>query len=199
MRYRFILLGTANILINLCSLAQQSIKLHDTICWDEGLILEWKDFEGIPDTTNEFSGKSAVTATHVQCSAFWDKELPNFRVTHIFYKTKSWTLDTTSLLLLKHERLHFDISELCTRKIRKGVEELRKNRVKEMGKYVAFIQEKLKEMDSVNENYDDKTWNGAIDFLQKEWNEKIATELEELKAYASHTEDCETNLDYVGK
>jgi hypothetical protein len=162
----------------------------DFICWTENLKLVWSDFQGIPDTAGIFVDKKAATAYQIRKYQYLDSGLPNYRITTLFFTKKSWTRDTLSALLLSHEQLHFDIAELYSRKIRKGIQELRQKRVREDSQYLALIDLMLAELDKYHNEYDKKTWNGAIDFLQEEWNAKVKKELALLKQYSTKPEDC---------
>lgn len=163
------------------------LEKDDVICWAEDVILKWVDFKGKPNTTIDVS---AQTATNIQTSVLGDHEIPIFRISNIFVKSISWTTDTTSFLLLQHERLHFDISELYARKIRKGIEELRAKKIKEMDRYTDLIDAMLEEMNKLNHDYDKKTLNGSIEFRQEDWSKRIKFELNILRKYATKEKDC---------
>ena len=70
---------------------------------------------------------------------------------------------------------------------------MRRKKVVERDRYTKLIDEKLKEMDKLNAEYDRKTFNGSIDLLQKEWNKRIKNELNLLRKYATRVEDCVAN------
>jgi hypothetical protein len=132
----------------------------------------------------------AVCASRIEDFFFNENALPNFRISNIFDRTSSWTIDTTKTLLLSHEQLHFDISELFARKIRRGIEELRIKKVSDKNHYAFLISSKLKERDRYQREYDDDTFHGGIDIIQREWIEKVKKELGQLEAYKTKPTDC---------
>lgn len=159
------------------------------ICWSESVKLKWNDFQGQPDTSAIFKGMLAATSASIETFYYEDAGLPNYRISHFFQKQFSWARDTGKLLLI-HERLHFDISELYARKIRKGIEDLRKQQIKDVTRYVDLINREFVDKDMKQSQYDKGTHHGAIDILQEEWNKKIKKELELLKKYATTSIDC---------
>ncbi|MEQ8417339.1 MAG: hypothetical protein RIB71_22835 [Imperialibacter sp.] len=159
------------------------------ICWSEEVKLTWSDFEGRPDTSTVFKDMLAGTSASIQTFYFEDAGLPNYRISHFFQRQVSWFRDTSALLLL-HEQLHFDISELYARRIRKGIDSLRRQKVKDATKYVDLINSEFTERRRKQRLYDVGTHNGAIDILQEEWNMMIRKELNLLKEYETEAEDC---------
>ncbi len=106
-----------------------------------------------------------------------------------FQRRASWSLDTASTLL-NHEQLHFDISELYGRIIRKRVQELNRHGIVEVGKIKSEIVKILKQNDKRQAQYDRETGHGAVDFMQEKWEAMIRTELRELTVHASTGNDC---------
>lgn len=173
-----------------CLIAQayEDIDVGGVIYWDEDIKLKWSDFQGKPDSLATYVGSAtAVTMAQIRSEAYWEDDLPNFKVVNRFVKSKSWVVDSTtsSPFALAHEQLHFDIAEIYTRKIRKGVAELRKSGNSDMDDYVGLIQKLMDARNKENALYDRETAHSIIDFKQEEWNEKIAKELKKLKEYKS--------------
>jgi len=163
----------------------------NSICWSEDVKLTWSDFQGKPDTSGVFVNMKAATSYQLKKLFYLDGGLPNYQIANVFHKQSSWTRDT-SKLLLSHEQLHFDISELYARKIRKGISELRMKGTIEKEKYLELIKENFEELDVYQDKYDKGTRHGAIDILQEEWNVKVKKELDLLKKYATRAEDCKS-------
>jgi hypothetical protein len=160
--------------------SQQVVLKEDSILWDKNIRLKWSDFTGRPDT---FSEGTAGCAASIYVKGFRDNGLPNFLVTNSFIKNDAWTKDTTSVILLRHEQLHFDIAEVYARKIRKAVDSLRKANVIDIGPYSEEIQRLLKERNETDSLYDEQTAHGVYGNEQSVWNEKILKELESLSEY----------------
>ena len=97
---------------------------NNTILWSENPQLKWNDFQGIPDPTGT-SAEQSESKTEIVVVTKIVKSKYAFNVSCFFEKEKSWTLNDTSQALLGHEQLHFDISELYARDLRKKLKELK--------------------------------------------------------------------------
>ncbi len=93
---------------------------EETILWKKNQKLNWTDFKGIPQN----SKAAAVTASGLTYSFSTIKKNNdivdlNFEVSSFFYPHKSWYQPTRSdSLILSHEQLHFDITEVYAEKFR---------------------------------------------------------------------------------
>ena len=94
---------------------------------------------------------------------------------------------------MDHEQLHFDITELYARKIRKRFKELQDMGETDYEEYVKIYYELEKELDAFQQKYDSEVYFREQN--QKEWIEKIAKELEELKEYECIPADSEEEND----
>lgn len=160
--------------------SQQAVPREDSILWDKSIRLKWSDFMSRPDT---FSERTAGCAASIYVRGFIDNGLPDFIVTNSFIKNDAWTKDTASVNLLKHEQLHFDIAEMYARKIRKAIDSLRRNKVKDIEPYSEEIQKLLKMRKETDSLYDQQTAHGLYGNEQSVWNQKILKELECLSEY----------------
>ena len=173
--------------------SQSTFKNDSVICWQEGLQLSWKDFQGKPDTVITYLGTTA-TAVIAAPIRYRIIQLGNTISVHVkveFLKNHSWVTDTTNDIGLKHEQLHFDIAELYGRKIRKEVEAFNDQGIYDIDVVTKRVKQLVIEKNERNTLYDRKTGHGIVDFRQLEWQEVIEKELEELKEYASSQKDCE--------
>jgi len=165
---------------------QQSKYLPDTIlCWSKQRKLTWNDFRGsLPKSclTSYGTEAIAVTAAEIKYEIKKKDDLIEFKVYPIFIKTLSWKKDSSEATLI-HEQLHFDIAEVVARKIRKEFNLLDIQNVNDIQSYVVVAKRLLSERNKMDDQYDQETLNGAIDFMQKKWNIKILSELCELKEY----------------
>jgi hypothetical protein len=101
-------------------------------------------------------------------------------------------------LLLAHEQLHFDISEIYARKIRKDFLELYLAKLNSISRYVDVMNTYLLELKKINNRLDsevsdysppkekDWEWTGRDEFLKTvaNWQEMISKELTEQDHYA---------------
>lgn len=153
---------------------------QDSITWDINYKLKWSDFTGNEDASSSWM---AGCAASIYVKGFRENGLPNFSVNNSFIKNEAWTKDTTSVKMLRHEQLHFDIAEVFTRKIRKAVDSLRQKDVKAVAVYSEKIQKLLKMRNETDNLYDEQTSHGINDNAQFDWSRKILKELEALNAY----------------
>ncbi|MFK5973812.1 MAG: DUF922 domain-containing protein [Flavobacteriaceae bacterium] len=148
---------------------------EEAIPWSPELKLQWKNFKGRPFKR---ARASAVTASGLsyQFSSVENKgrfEL-DIKVGAYFYPEQSWYQPKLcDALILSHEQLHFDISELYARKMRKRLANaiFTKNVKTEIK---AIYKSILKDLSNFQKKYDYETnfsrnvqqqllWNKAIE------------------------------------
>lgn len=162
----------------------QQEEKQDTIHWSSTRKLTWNDFKGKPDNKSEYK---AMTFSKVEIK---HKSFDNhfvIDITSVFSCPLSWSKNTESSRLLKHEQLHFDITEIAARYIRK---EFIQHDITDMSLLSNSLQDIYRKYnrifrDSINLMYDEETEHGTIADKQKEWEMKIAKELKLLEAYSS--------------
>lgn len=172
----------------------QEILDLDSILWNKDIKLKWEDFKGEPPK-KENRGLHTVAGACVGISLsikFPEEDTLVFLIVSVFYKNCSWTT-TQNLNTLDHEQLHFDITELYARKIRKRFKELQDMGETDYEEYVKIYYELEKELDAFQQKYDSEVYFREQN--QKEWIEKIAKELEELKEYECIPADSEEEND----
>lgn len=155
------------------------------MAWDEDYRLQWSDFQGSP---NDASDAVAITASGLS-SSFSARTTAtrlvdySATITAHFYPEKSWFKpNKVDEVVLAHEQLHFDITELHARKLRRDIHafSFSLNIKKEMG----YLQDKInRELEAMQEQYDSQT-NYSINVeTQKKWQIYIREELNKLKNY----------------
>ncbi len=146
----------------------------EEMLWSSERRLTWEDFRGeVP----RGSGAAATTASGItyQFSSIETQggmEV-DFVVSAFFYPEKSWYKPSIcNELVLSHEQLHFDISELYARKMR---DVLRKTRfTKNVKAEIRAIYKRiLKELDFFQNRYDKETNFSRDREKQLIWNSKI--------------------------
>ena len=153
--------------------------------WRKDVKLNWSNFQGIPDTTSEYM---AMTFTKIKSvPVYYDSDSIIYNIANSFNSIDSWSRDKNSSSLLKHEKLHFDISELVTRMVRKEYSETRivdlettYSKLSEIFKYYTVTIK-----DSINTLYDEQTEHGTVASKQQEWELMITKELKSLELYSS--------------
>jgi len=186
MKFIFIILLNI-IFLNLKAQSNNSIinSPDSIIDWDINKRLNWSDFKGIPDTAFDIFGFStrAVSKPHIDVQlSSKNHERVYFNVVNYFQTYKSWTIDTTESILA-HEQLHFDISELYARKIRKELEDLRNKGFTNLILYKKNIDDLMQQLENEQALYDSETLTGILVENQNSWNKIVLIELEKYRDY----------------
>jgi len=161
---------------------------EDRIVWDSDRKLTWKDFKGKPDKNDTIYVARTFTQIYFE---YEEKDHSiEFDIPCYFYRNLSWSKSKskkqTSQWLLEHEQLHFDITELMARKVRKEFSEYKS---RDLGTTYAELKAIYNKYDNderlrINTAYDEETEHGTIRDKQKEWEKKIEKELFKLRKYA---------------
>jgi hypothetical protein len=164
----------------------QNTDCASCIEWSANRPLTWADFQGEP---KERSRHKAVTDSGMSIGFSCNEGIPNVTVRTYFHPEESWTKTTESDALLVHEQLHFDITELFVRKLRKQLDALGPdcNRV---NKHIQdYYDRNYQAYANYQEQYDKETNHSIDEKRQKEWEMRVAKELKALEAFSSKTED----------
>jgi len=165
-----------------CAVAQD-VELS----WNTDEKLKWSDFNATPDRSHPYaaitySGMSyGFSAEVVNGKVFID-----YTVKCFFVSNKSWVKKRYigDVELLKHEQLHFDITELFTRKFRKELSTM--NFTENVKAEIKAVYKRLtSEKVTVQEQYDSETDHSKNEQAQKVWQLKIDSELQKLLEFAS--------------
>ncbi|MFM1875876.1 MAG: hypothetical protein RL266_1613 [Bacteroidota bacterium] len=160
----------------------QNRECRDCIEWKEGHRLKWSDFKAAP---KRLSPNAALTDSGMSIELKCDGKTSKAVVKCYFNPHKSWTKDTQSTYLLKHEQLHFDITELFVRKLRAQLAKFG-NDCEALSKHIEeYYQRNYKEFVAYQDRYDRESEHSLNKEKQAYWEQKVARELDELKPYAS--------------
>ena len=158
---------------------------ENSILWNENERLNWSDFKGEPTSNINAAALTAsgltfyfsVKTTHTRLIEF------NVIVEARFYPNQSWYRKKhVNSVVLAHEQLHFDITELHARKLRKQIAEANFTiKIKrEISKLHNTVNKQLKEMQN---KYDrDSDYSRSIE-TQKKWQAFVKRELDKLSKY----------------
>jgi len=147
--------------------------------------LDWSDFRGKPESNSHFDA-SVNTGITYQWSYGKDKgdiEL-NYQVDSFCYPSMSWVKrGQMSDRLLSHEQLHFDISELHARIMRKRLKEYKAgdNIRRDLNKMYKLV-ERMRII--MQERYDEETEHSKNMEAQKKWEKKVGTLMWYYRDYA---------------
>ncbi len=172
------------VLLFFCTVQAQE---KPSILWGEHYKLVWADFKKVSNPTLD-KNAAAVTSSGITFS-FSSKKTAiklvdfNYKVVADFYPNESWYLKGKETdIILAHERLHFDITELFARQLRQRIEmfEFTKNINQEMKRIHRKI---IKELNVYQERYDLETNHSLNLEIQLQWQNKVASKLKALNAY----------------
>ena len=145
--------------------------------WSSNEPITWDDFEGQKKYRSSFV---AQTVSLIEQSFACKGDHFEFDIKAKFNKNKSWTI-TDKADVLKHERKHFDITEVYARKMRKAYTELKYPCSYTMEQLGSIYDRYFDELKIVQEQYDIETNHGIYQMKQEEWDQLIARQLEELE------------------
>lgn len=161
----------------------------DKIFWKENS-LTWDDFRAEANKDSHFQAN-----TNAGLSYSWGIKNENGSVTlkyevfSYFNPTRSWVVPESrgSEYLLSHEQLHFDITELHARKLRKNlseidVEDLGKDPRKDLNRLYEIVE---KERAAMQLKYDRETGHSTNREAQVKWQEYVKREIERYKPFRS--------------
>jgi len=169
-----------------CSCFSQEQDLR-TVSRNDDRPLTWDDFEAAPVKQ---SGAAALTASGITFGFSINKEdgrIVDFSTTveSLFYPEKSWVKpEHANAHILRHEQLHFDITELHARKFRKQIQQLKvsQNIRSQLNRLYKTTNEALTEM---QKRYDAETNHSINKEKQAEWETFVIRELRKFEAYKS--------------
>ncbi len=158
---------------------------EESILWKENNRLEWSDFRGSPNFNSDAVAITASGLTFDFSARTTSTRLVDFSaiVEAHFYPDQSWyKKDHVNSIVLAHEQLHFDITELHARKLRKQIDEadFSLNIKKEISKLHANINKELKMFQN---NYDSESDFSRSIETQKAWQIFVKQELKKLDKY----------------
>ncbi len=169
------------VIFMLVLLGLPSIQDNETISWHSDKRLSWDDFKGnVPSKANAAAITTSGITYNFSTSGTKDNLQVDFKVDTFFYPTKSWYQpELCDEGILSHEQLHFDISELYARKMKRRLADEMFNYETVKAKVKSIYREINEELDSFQKLYDQET-NFSRDIAkQEEWIVKIAKALDE--------------------
>lgn len=184
MTQNFLIVFGLMLLILPLNLQAQYLKVDTTayIEWADDLYMNWNDYRFRGRRHSEDSGMALTSVIHSVRGGIIEG-LPKFEVKVLFVKQDSWTTDSTSITLLAHEKLHFDIAELYGRKIRKQINDLYNRGERDLKIYNKYVKQLLGDFKRFSQNYDRETRHGKDFDQQNAWFEIVYSELDRLKSY----------------
>lgn len=149
--------------------------------WQTTHPLAWDDFGGSPNFENEMM---AVTLTTLNVSWVCQEGNFLFGVAAKFDRERSWHKESVSEDLLAHERLHFDITELFARKMRRHFALQRDACALTDEAVRADVQMLRGAWGAMERQYDAETDHSRNKWAQAKWASEVSKGLQDLEAYA---------------
>ena len=159
------------LIAGICSMAQT-----DTIYWNASSPLKWADFKASPDMRSPYLALSSAGITY---TITFNNNNPVYEVKAFFVPAKSWRKITADSNLLKHEQLHFDITELFARKLVKELSAIPIKKRTDQEYIIKMAEQVIAEKNKYQETYDRETKRGTNIPVQEQWQKLV---MEQLKA-----------------
>ncbi len=155
----------------------------ERISWSEDRPLQWFDFKGQPDYSDQFRDAVTASALKFNTKCLDNNEL-EVLVAAEFLKDRSWVKEVArSDYHLGHERLHFDITELYARKFRQEISE-RQLTCSNQDEIQELIHFYLDACFTFQNEYDKQTYYSMHQSKQIDWENQISKELKSLEEFA---------------
>lgn len=149
----------------------------DRITWSSQSKLKFKDFTGVPKAIVY----SAISSLQFNYDYLIDFDTLEYNIFAFFLKKNSW-MKTNNAELLCHEQLHFDISEVYSRRIKRKIRVLSGQYVNDSIIHQIFTEEHKNNV-TIDSIFDAQTSHGKNDRAGKLWSEKIQKMLDSLDEY----------------
>jgi len=155
----------------------------DTIYWSEEYKLTWNDFKGQPDYN--IKSISALSSSGLMHSKGCKDGKIIYEVLSYFEKRESWVkAEAYTDHHLKHEQIHFDITELFARKLRRALAE-QNFKCGQEAAFEQYVSKFIQDWHQVQHNYDSTSRHSINREVQAEWSQRIEIELLLLDEYRS--------------
>lgn len=167
-------------------LLQQTNK-EESFTWNESHKLTWADFKSQPDVSRDAVALTASGITFGYSLKTFEDRIIGFTtsVEAHFYPNKSWyKKGKANDITLKHEQLHFDITELYARMFREQLSKISVNQ--NIALQLNTLNNSINEIhNATQKKYDAESKHSTDIAKQKQWEVFIAAELKKLDQYKS--------------
>ncbi|WP_237144406.1 DUF922 domain-containing protein [Pontibacter pamirensis] len=150
----------------------------DQVIWSANRRLSWEDFRGQPDDGNPHH---ALTAANLAVNANCKNQGFTYEVNCVFLPTESWTKNKKSQQLLKHEQLHFDLTEVHARLLRRELQKLNCTNLKE--ELNGTVSRAFTKWKADQDAFDIASKHGVNAERERQWAATIAQRLRALESY----------------
>jgi len=154
---------------------------ENRISWNANRRLTWDDFQADPESWNE--DIAAITSSVIQYKYSCEDGKLNYSVKSIFLMDESWVKKKAKTAhYLAHEQLHFDVTEVFTRKLKEKLGEHTFD-CDEVKKFESITKDILTDWQNTQKRYDYQTRYSLNKEKQDEWVAFIADILDAYNEY----------------
>jgi len=150
------------------------------IAWSADRPLTWGDFKAQPDSLNPHH---ALTAANLAVDAKCSANKFEYDVKCVSLTNESWTKNIKSARLLQHEQLHFDLTEVHARQLRKELQALGSVCPEARPKLAATVNAAFARWKAEQDEFDTHSRHGLDATASAEWEQTIVTRLKQLEKY----------------
>jgi hypothetical protein len=158
----------------------ETSKAADKLTWSETRRLTWDDFKGNPEVANTHH---ALTAANLAVDAGCANSKITYDVKCVFLPEESWSKNKNSAALLKHEQLHFDLTEVHARLLRKNLKTLGNDCSNLKINLSAKVSAAFTEWKAEQNMFDESSNHGLNKEQEIIWEKNINQRLIELQNY----------------
>ena len=150
----------------------------DILYWSPDHRLTWDDFKGFP--SYQHTEISALTASGIVHYKGCQDGFINYKVQAYFERKESWVKsEALTDHHLIHEQIHFDITEIHARKVRKALSQ-RKFRCGQENEFEIFVAALTDDWQNDQRKYDEETKHSLDEEKQVQWHQHVTSELYQL-------------------
>ncbi len=149
-----------------------------TLLWRPERRLTWADFQGTPGPTEKLH---ALTAADLNVQVSCTSDVLTVGVQAIFLPRESWTKSPDSAPLLRHEQVHFDLTEVHARLLRRTLQQLKMTCKQAQTQLQPVIDAAFTNWQKAQDQYDEDSRHGLDHDGQARWEKQIADQLRVLK------------------
>ncbi|GAA4012297.1 hypothetical protein GCM10022408_26230 [Hymenobacter fastidiosus] len=156
----------------------------ETIPWSANRPLTWADFKTRPAPAEQLAALTSATIdVQVGCQDY----VFSARVKAVFMPTESWVRDArhASPNLLRHEQLHFDITELHARLLRQKLKVVKLDCEHLQPAFQNLSNASFAAWKREESRYDGETNHGLNEARQKFWEAQVQQRLALLNQFAA--------------
>ena len=148
-----------------------------TLLWSAARRLTWADFRGVPGLTEKLHAlTSADLNVQVKCA----NDNLQVSVQAVFRPLESWTKSPDSAPLLRHEQVHFDLTEVHARMLRAALGKLKMTCEQAQTQLQPLIDAGFANWQRAQDQYDEDARHGLDKEGQARWEKQIADQLKAL-------------------